>query len=167
MPNRFRSISWKKLMKWLLLALIAIIILVVLISFQTTNVEAIPLQRDLLSCSYYNLRADCFLEFYDSSHGARFDVTEKGITRNEFIWYYDSDFGVVSINNFEEEEWQLFTIKEGLFDDSTRIIYERYEGLISTEIQKQGKKCGTNNAKNELLVTQQEEKQYAKTIIQI
>lgn len=142
MPNRFRNLSWKKLLKWVLLAIIAIIILVVLISFQTTNVEAIPSATStfFISSSFYNLRTDCFIEFYDASHGSRFDVTEEGIMRSDFIWHYDSEFGIVSINkDFEEEDWRLFTIKEGLFDDSTRIIYERYEGLISQEIQKEGK----------------------------
>lgn len=142
MPNRFKNLSWKKLMKWFLLAIIAIIILVVFISFQTTNVQAIPSAASTFftSSSFYNIRTDCFLEFYDASHGSRFDVTEVGIMRSDFIWHYHSDFGIVSINkDFEEEEWRLFTIKEGLFDDSSRIIYERYEGLISQEIQKEGK----------------------------
>lgn len=142
MPNRFRNLSWKKVGKWLLLLLIFIIVLVVFISFQTTNVQAIPSAAStfFISSSFYNLRTDCFLEFYDVSHGSRFEVTEEGIMRSDFIWNYDSEFGIVSINkDFEEEEWRLFTIKEGLFDDSTRIIYERYEGLISQEITKEGK----------------------------
>ena len=150
MPNRFRNISWKKVMKWFLLGITAIIILVVFISFETTNVQAIPSVASTFftSSSFYNIRTDCFLEFYDVSHGSRFEVTEEGIMRSDFIWNYDSEFGIVSINkDFEEEEWRLFTIKEGLFDDSTRIIYERYEGLISKELT--------------------EEKQNAKTIIQI
>lgn len=150
MPNRFKNLSWKKVGKWLLLLLIFIIVLVVFISFQTTNVEAIPSATStfFISSSFYNLRTDCFIEFYDSAHGSIFNVTEKGIVQRSFIYRYDSDFGIVSISeNFEEEEWQLYTIKEGLFDDSNRIIYERYEGLISKELTR--------------------EKQNAKTIIQI
>ena len=147
MPNRFRNISWKKVGKWLLLGITAIIILVVLISFQTTNVEAIPPISFFESSSFYNIRADCFIEFYDPSHGSIFTVTEGGITRSEFIYRYDSEFGIVSIDKENLEEWRLYTIKEGLFDDSNRIIYERYEGLISKELT--------------------EEKQNAKTIIQI